>query len=108
MFIFSLSRDQNRRLEASMKLTRRRFLEVAALAGAGIAIGYYFDLFSGRKDADGTVENGDDEMSGPSDVESNVYMVKTSDRLEGLESLLGQFDMSKYSFSRVLGHVELA
>ncbi len=80
-----------------MKLTRRRFLEVAALAGAGIAIGYYFDLFSGRKDADGTVENGDDEMSGPSDVESNVYMVKTSDRLEGLESLLGEFDMSKYS-----------
>jgi uncharacterized protein (DUF362 family) len=80
-----------------MKLTRRRFLEIATLAGAGIVIGYYFDLFSGRKDTEGTVENGDDEMSGPSDVKSDVYVVKASDRLEGLESLLGEFDMSKYS-----------
>ena len=80
-----------------MKLTRRRFLEVAALAGAGIIIGAYIDPFSGRKDVEESVENGDNEMSGPSDVESDVYVVKASDRLEGLESLLGEFDMSKYS-----------
>ena len=80
-----------------MKLTRRRFLEVAALAGAGIIIGAYIDPFSGHEDAEETVENGGNEMSGPSDVESDVYVVKASDRLEGVESLLGEFDMSKYS-----------
>ena len=80
-----------------MKLTRRRFLEVAAIAGAGIALGAYLDLFPGREDAGETVENGDNSASVPSDIESDVYIVKASDRQEGLESILGEFDLSRYS-----------
>ena len=80
-----------------MKLTRRRFLEIAALAGAGIIIGAYIEPFSGRRDEEETVDDGDGEMSGPSDVESDVYVFKASDRMEGIEALLGEFDLSKYS-----------
>jgi len=80
-----------------MKLTRRRFLEVAAIAGTGIIIGAYMYPFSRPRDDDETVNNGDSDMNGPSDVESDVYLVKASDRQEGLESILGEFDLTKYS-----------
>jgi len=80
-----------------MKLTRRRFLEVAAIAGTGIIIGAYMYPFTGPREDDETVDNGDSDMNGPSDVESDVYIVKASNRQEGLESILGEFDLTKYS-----------
>jgi uncharacterized protein (DUF362 family) len=80
-----------------MKLTRRRFLEVAAIAGTGIIIGAYMYPFTGPREDDETVDNGDSDMNGPSDVESDVYIIKASDRQEGLESILGEFDLTKYS-----------
>jgi uncharacterized protein (DUF362 family) len=80
-----------------MKLTRRRFLELAAIAGTGIIVGAYMYPFSRPRDDDETVDNGDTDMNGPSDVESDVYVVKASDRQEGLESILGEFDLTKYS-----------
>jgi len=84
-----------------MKLTRRRFLEVAAIAGTGIIIGAYMYPFSGPRDGDETADNGDSDTNGPSDVESDVYLVRASDRQEGIESILGEFDMTRYSGKNV-------
>jgi uncharacterized protein (DUF362 family) len=80
-----------------MKLTRRRFLEVAAIAGTGIIIGAYMYPFSGPRDDGDAVNGGDDDLNGPSDVESDVYVVKASDRQEGIEAILREFNLDKYS-----------
>ena len=72
-----------------MKLSRRQFLAVSAVAGLGV-IGGYLYLISGRwrDPAMPPTDDGDeDSVNGA----SKVYVVETSDRGEGVRTLLGEF-----------------
>jgi uncharacterized protein (DUF362 family) len=70
----------------TMKLSRRQFLAVSAVAGLGV-IGGYLYVFSGKRRAP-LIPPGD---NGTVSDASKVYMVETTDRGEGTRMLLGEF-----------------
>jgi len=77
-----------------MKFTRRQFLAISAVAGLGV-IGGYLIGFSGRKKNPiaPSIDKGDvDTMKGSSEV----YIVETSERAEGVRMLLHEFDDIKF------------
>jgi uncharacterized protein (DUF362 family) len=69
-----------------MKLSRRQFLAITAVAGLG-AIGGYLYIFGKRRAP--IIPSGD---NGTVNEASKVYVVKTTDRSEGTRMLLGKFD----------------
>ena len=69
-----------------MKLSRRKFLAISAVAGLG-AIGGYLYIFSGRRRKPIMPPGDNGTVSGA----SKVYVVETSDRAEGTRMLLGEF-----------------
>ena len=79
-----------------MRLTRRQFLAVSALAGSGILSGGYFYMRSTKKDESSETQDIEDEGVAPYSGESDVFIVKTTDRKAGINSLLEKFDLSDY------------
>jgi uncharacterized protein (DUF362 family) len=79
-----------------MRLTRRQFLAVSALAGIGILSGGYFYMKTTKKDEPPESQDSEDEGVTPYSGESDVFIVKTSDRRAGVNSLLEKFDLSEY------------
>ena len=72
-----------------MKLSRRQFLAASAIAGLGV-IGGYLYVFSGKQ-GDPIIPPIDDGDAGTMSGGSQVYVVETSDRREGVRMLLGEF-----------------
>jgi len=72
-----------------MNLSRRQFLAVSAVAGLGV-IGGYLYLFS-RRWRDPAMPPTDDGKGDSVSGASEVYVVETSDRGEGVRMLLGEF-----------------
>jgi uncharacterized protein (DUF362 family) len=73
-----------------MKLTRRQFLAISAIAGLGVIGGYLYS-FSGKNGKSISPSNDkkdEDSMIGSSEV----YVVQTSDRAEGVRMLSREFD----------------
>jgi uncharacterized protein (DUF362 family) len=79
-----------------MRLTRRQFLAVSALAGIGVLSGGYFYMKSTKKDEPPESQDSVDEDVTPYAGESDVFIVKTTDRRAGVNSLLEKFDLSDY------------
>lgn len=69
-----------------MKLSRRQFLAVSAVAGLGV-IGGYLYVFSGKRREPIMPPGDNGTVSGA----SKVYVVETTDRREGTRILLGEF-----------------
>jgi len=69
-----------------MKLSRRQFLAVSAVAGLGLIGGYLYFIPGKRRDP--IVPPGD---NGTVSEASEVYVVETSDRKEGVRMLLGEY-----------------
>ena len=73
-----------------MKLSRRQFLAVSAVAGLGVIGGYLYILSGERRDP--VVPPTDDGDGSSVSGASQVYVVETSDRGEGVRMLLGEFE----------------
>lgn len=77
-------------VRVTMNFTRRQFLAISAIAGLGL-IGSYLFSFSGKKK---------DSITSPIDTKdvniikgsSEVYIIQTTDREEGVRMLLREFD----------------
>jgi uncharacterized protein (DUF362 family) len=85
-----------------MKLTRRQFLAVSALAGIGILSGGYLYTQSLRRDGSEESQGGEDDLVTPYDGDSDIFIVKTTDRSAGVRSLLENYDLSDYSGGTVV------
>jgi uncharacterized protein (DUF362 family) len=72
-----------------MKLTRRNFIAVSAIAGLGVIGGYYYTFSRNRRDP--IIPNFDDKDTSSLSEASQVYVVETSDRAEGARTLLKEF-----------------
>jgi uncharacterized protein (DUF362 family) len=83
-----------------MKLTRRNFLAVSAIAGLGV-IGGYFYIYS-RKHKDPIIPNLNDGEVTPLTEASKVYVTETSDRAEGVRILLKEFKNIDFQNKRVV------
>lgn len=80
-----------------MKLTRRQFLAVSALAGIGILSGGYLYTQTLKKEDSEESQGGEDDIVTPHVGDSDVFIVKTTDRNAGVRSLLDKYDLSDYS-----------
>ena len=72
-----------------MKISRRQFLAASAIAGLGV-IGGYLYVYSGKR-RDPIIPSIDDGDAGTVSGGSQVYVVETSDRREGVRMLVGEF-----------------
>lgn len=79
-----------------MKLNRRRFLAVSAFGGLGFIVGGYFFLINSRRIRNNLKKNGESEDLSSSSGESEVYIIKTSDRSKGIRILLDKFDLTGF------------
>jgi uncharacterized protein (DUF362 family) len=72
-----------------MKLTRRHFLAASAVAGLGV-IGGYLYLFSGKR-RDPIISSNIDGDADSVNEASKIYLVETSERAEGVRTLLQEY-----------------
>ncbi len=84
-----------------MKLTRRQFLAVSALAGIGILSGGYLYTQTFRKDGSEESQGREEDLVAHYAGNSDVFVVKTTDRNAGVRSLLKEYDLSDYSGATV-------
>jgi len=69
-----------------MKLSRRKFVAAIALGAFGALVGGYFITMAARRTAPMAIK------SGPAEV----FVMKTSDRNYGVQTLLNEFDLNDY------------
>jgi uncharacterized protein (DUF362 family) len=84
-----------------MKLSRREFLIVSTLVGIELIIGKYYPNWLLKRKNLSLDENEKKELINSQIDNSDVFVIKTDDRGDGLKKLLERFDLSSYYGKRV-------
>jgi uncharacterized protein (DUF362 family) len=80
-----------------MKISRRKFIVSSALTAIGLMFGASYFQWANRKTKSITEKNRNQVKSNSNDDWSDVFIIKTTDRKEGIDRLFDEFDLTSYS-----------